>query len=136
MSETKLLTAEEILRAVGKGLEVSLALVKVNDPERLKHFTALLVGAYGNSKPVLSPEALVRGFLHQRGLLVKAFKDTGHDELLAYLMSAPVQANIVALPGVRAAWARIQTEEKRAEEVVREQAMDPVKPEDVIEPKD
>jgi hypothetical protein len=41
-------------------------------------------------------------------------------------MSAPVQANIVALPGVRSAWARIQTEEKRAVEVVRESAMQPV----------
>lgn len=139
MTETpRLLTAEEILRAVGKGLEVSLALVKANDPERLKHFTALLVGAYGNSKPVLAPEALVRGFLHQRGLLIKAFKDNGHDELLAHLMSMPVQANIVALPGVRAAWARIQSSARAEEAVAREAAADHFeeKEKEGAEPKD
>jgi hypothetical protein len=126
MSEepVRLLTAEEILQAVGKGLEVSLALVKATDPERLNYFTALLVGAYGTSKPTLTPEALVRGFLHQRGLLVKEFKSRGHDELLAQLISAPVQANLVALPGVRAAWARIQSDERKEESVARETAAD------------
>jgi hypothetical protein len=114
MSESQRLDAALVLRAVGKGMEVSLAVVKVNDPLRLPYFSKLLVSAYGTCKADLTPDELVEGFLHQRKLLAEMFAELGHDPVMAHLMSAPVQANIIALPGVRAAWARIMTEERDA----------------------
>lgn len=125
MSEELKLEAATVLKAVGKGLEIALALVKTHDPLRLPYFSKLLVSAYGACKDGLTPDELVRGFLYQRELLAKTFKELGHEEILAHLMSMPVEANIVALPGCRAAWSRLKAVDMLAPAPAKEETVEP-----------